>query len=159
MERVFVVEVMGRDSGYIALQSAIAGGCEEVIIPERKFDVTGICHSIVEGNLRGKISWIIVVAEGAARADDIASKINEMTGLETRTVVLGHIQRGGRPTAFSRRLAAVLGKAAVDCLLNGEADKAVGTNDGGIITVDFENAIAKKELAVDNLYNLIKTLT
>ncbi len=159
MERIFVVEVMGRGSGYIALQVAIAGGCEDVIIPERKFDLTEMCHSIVNGNLRGKISWIIVVAEGAARAEDIAKQINEMTSLETRTVVLGHIQRGGRPTAFSRRLAAVFGKAAVDCLLKADADKAVGTSDGNIITVDFEYAITKKELAVENLYNLIKVLT
>ncbi len=159
MERIFVVEVMGRGSGYIALQVAIAGGCEDVIIPERKFDLTEMCHSIVNGNLRGKISWIIVVAEGAARAEDIAKQINEMTSLETRTVVLGHIQRGGRPTAFSRRLAAAFGKAAVDCLLKADADKAVGTSDGNIITVDFEYAITKKELAVDNLYNLIKVLT
>lgn len=159
MERIFVVEVMGRESGYIALQVAIAGGCEDVLIPERKFDLREICHSIVNGNLRGKISWIIVVAEGAGRAEDIAKKINEITSLETRTVVLGHIQRGGRPTAFSRRLAATFGKAAVDCLLNAEADKAVGTSDGNIITVDFEYAITKKELAVDNLYNLIKVLT
>ncbi len=159
MERIFVVEVMGRDSGYIALQVAIAGGCEDVIIPERKFDLTEICHNIVNGNLRGKISWIIVVAEGAARAEDVAKQINEMTSLETRTVVLGHIQRGGRPTAYSRRLAAAFGMAAVDCLLKGDADKAVGTSDGSIIAVDFEYAIAKKELAVDNLYKLINTLT
>jgi len=159
MERVFIVEVMGRDSGYLALQVALAGGCEDVIIPEKKFDLTEICHSIVNGNLRGKISWIIVVAEGAARAEDVAKQINEMTSLETRTVVLGHIQRGGRPTAYSRRLAATFGMAAVDCLLNGDTDKAVGTSDGSIITVDFEYAIAKKELAVDNLYKLIKTLT
>ena len=66
MERIFVVEVMGRDSGYIALQTALAGGCEDVIIPERGFDLEKACHEIVEGNIRGKISWIIVTAEGAA---------------------------------------------------------------------------------------------
>jgi len=159
MERIFVVEVMGRDSGFIALEVALCGGCEDVIIPEKKFDLESICHDIVEGNLRGKLSWIIIVAEGAGRAEDIAKKISETTGLETREVVLGHIQRGGRPTAFSRDLALRLGEAAVKCLLEGKTDKALALRDGKIITVDFEFAIKKKELNVDDLYNLIKVLT
>ncbi len=159
MERIFVVEVMGRDFGFIALMVALGGGCEEVIIPEKKYDLEAICHDIVQGNLRGKMSWIIVVAEGAARADDIAKTITEMTDLETRTVVLGHIQRGGRPTAISRDLALNFGKAAVDCLLKGEADKAVGLCCSKIITVDFETAIKKKELGIGHMYNLLKTLT
>jgi 6-phosphofructokinase 1 len=159
MERIFVVEVMGRDCGYIALKVALAGGCEEVIIPEKKFDLEDICHGIVEGNLRGKISWIIVVAEGAIKADDLARQITEMTSLETRAVVLGHIQRGGRPTAFSRTMAAVLGEAAVQALLKGQTDKVVGMKDGKMITVDLEYAIKKKDLEVDRLYSLIKILT
>lgn len=159
MERIFVVEVMGRSSGYLALQVALAGGCEEVLIPERKFDLGDICHDIVNGNLRGKISWIIIAAEGAASAEDIAKKINEMTSLETRPVVLGHVQRGGRPTAFSRRLALSLGQAAVDSLLNGEADKAVALNCGNIVTVDLGLASQKKKLDIDSLYRLIKILT
>jgi 6-phosphofructokinase 1 len=159
MERIFVVEVMGRNSGFIALQVALCGGCEDVIIPEKKFDLDAICHDIVNGNIRGKLSWIIVVAEGAARAEDIARKITEMTSLETRAVVLGHIQRGGRPTAFSRMLALILGQAAVDCLLRGETDKAVGMRKGEMVTVDLEFAIKKKELEVERLYNLVKILT
>jgi 6-phosphofructokinase 1 len=159
MERIFVVEVMGRESGYIALQVALAGGCEDAIIPERRFDLESICHDIVEGNLRGKISWIIVVAEGAGSAFDIAKKITEMTGLESRPVVLGHIQRGGRPSAFSRTQAATLGEAAVECLLQGESDKAVTIKDGKIILIDLEFAITKKKLDVDSLYNLIRVLT
>lgn len=159
MERIFVVEVMGRESGYIALQVALCGGCEDVIIPEQQFDLHTICHSIVEGNLRGKISWIIVVAEGVACAEDIAKKITEMTTLETRAVVLGHVQRGGRPTARSRLLALKLGQAAVDYLMKGELDKAVTVKDGRIETIDLEVAIRKKDLEVDNLYKLIKVLT
>jgi 6-phosphofructokinase 1 len=159
MERIFVIEVMGRDCGYIALQVALAGGCEDVLIPERKFDLETICHSIVEGNLRGKISWIIIVAEGAGHAEDIARKINEMTSLETRAVVLGHIQRGGRPTAFSRTLGLHLGQASVELLLKGETDKAVAFLDGKVVTVDLEYAIEKKKLDVDKMCNLIKVLT
>jgi 6-phosphofructokinase 1 len=159
MERIFVIEVMGRYSGYIALQVALAGGCEEVIIPERKFDLPSICHEIVNGNIRGKVSWIIIVAEGAGSAEKIAKEITGITSLETRPVVLGHIQRGGRPTAFSRNLALNLGQAAVDSILKGEADKAVGLKCGKIITVDLEYAITKKDIEVDKLYNLIKILT
>lgn len=159
MERIFVVEVMGRNSGFIALSVALAGGCEDVIIPERTYDLKEISHDIMEGNQRGKISWIIVVAEGAGHAEEIAKDITKMTGLETRPVVLGHIQRGGRPTAFSRTLGLTFGEAAVNCLLNAEKDKTVGLSCGEIVTVDLEFAITKKELKVDTLYNLIKILT
>jgi 6-phosphofructokinase 1 len=159
MERIFVVEVMGRESGFIALTVALAGGCEDVIIPEKEIDLNLICHDIVHGNLVGKMSWIIVIAEGAGKADDIARQITDMTGLETRTVVLGHVQRGGRPTAVSRDLALNLGKAAVDCLIAGKTDIALGLGAGKIVEVDFETAIRKKELKIDNFYNLIKILT
>jgi 6-phosphofructokinase 1 len=159
MERIFVVEVMGRESGFIALTVALAGGCEDVIIPEKKVDLNLVCHDIVHGNLVGKMSWIIVLAEGAGKADDIARQITDTTGLETRTVVLGHVQRGGRPTAVSRDLALNLGRAAVDCLITGKKDIAVGFAAGKIVEVDFETAIKKKELKIENFYKLIKTLT
>ena len=159
LERIFVVEVMGRESGFIALTVALAGGCEDVLIPERELDLNVVCHDIVHGNLIGKMSWIIVLAEGAGKADDIARQITDMTGLETRTVVLGHVQRGGRPTAVSRDLAVNLGKAAVDCLIAGKKDIALGLSEGKIVEVDFEIAIKKKELKIDNFYKLIKILT
>ncbi|MDD5077992.1 MAG: 6-phosphofructokinase [Candidatus Omnitrophica bacterium] len=159
MERIFVVEVMGRGSGFIALTVALAGGCEDVIIPEIKVDMENVCHDIVHGNLIGKMSWIVVVAEGAGKADDVANKITEMTGLETRTVVLGHVQRGGRPTAVSRDLALNLGRAAVDCLLAGKKDIALGMASGKIAEVAFETAIMKKELKIEQFYKLVKNLT
>jgi len=159
MERIFVVEVMGRDCGFLALAVALAGGCEDVIIPEIKPDMEKICHGIVEGNIRGKISWIVVVAEGAGKAEDIARQIKEMTSLETRTVVIGHVQRGGRPTAVSRDLALRLGQAAVDCLLEGRHDLAVGFSGARVVEVDFATAIKKKEIKAERWFNLIKTLT
>ena len=130
-----------------------------MVIPERKFDLEKTCHDIVNGNLIGKMSWIIVVAEGAASAKDIAEKITEMTSLETRAVVLGHVQRGGRPSAFSRDLALRLGRAAVESLIDGQADKAVALNGGKFSLVDFEVAIQKKDFEVDYLLSLIKELT
>ena len=159
MERIFVVEVMGRESGFIALTVALAGGCEDVLIPEKEINIEAVCHDIVHGNLIGKMSWIIVIAEGAGKAEDIAKKITEMTGLETRAVVLGHVQRGGRPTAFSRDLALNLGTTAVDCLIAGKSDIAVGLTGGKIIEVDFETAIQKKELKFNNFLRLIRILT
>jgi len=159
MERIFVVEVMGRACGFMALSVALAGGCEDVLIPERKYDLHEMCHAIVEGNLRGKVSWIIIVAEGAGSAVDIAKKIKEITSLETRPVVLGHVQRGGRPTAVSRDLALNLSKVAVESLINGQTDKAVGFVAGKTALIDFETAIKQKEYNVDNMFNLIKVLT
>lgn len=159
MERIFVVEVMGRESGFIALQVAVGGGAEEVLLPERKFDFEEMCHEIVEGNIRGKISWIIITAEGAARADNIAKKITDITSLETRVVVLGHIQRGGSPTARDRILATQLGAAAVELLIKGQSSKAVGVVSDDINVVDLKFAVTRKELKVDTLYQLIKILT
>jgi len=159
MERIFVVEVMGRECGSIALAVALASGCEEVLIPERKFDLESVCHEIVNGNLRGKISWIIIVAEGAGSAPDIAKKITEMTTLETRALVLGHIQRGGRPTALSRDIALNLGKSAVDLLMKGESGKVVGIVGNKVGTVDFETAIQKKHINAEEMYQLIKIMS
>jgi len=118
-----------------------------------------MCHEIVEGNLRGKISWIIVTAEGAAKAKDIAERIKEITDLEVREVVLGHIQRGGIPTAYDRILAARLGAASVDLLIKGETDKAVGIIKDKINVIGLDEACQKKSTNIDELYRLIKILT
>jgi len=159
LERIFVVEVMGRDCGYIALTVALAGGCEEVLLPEKEFDIEKICEEITEGYTKGKISWIIIVAEGKARAYDIAKKITEITGLETREVVLGHIQRGGRATAFDRILAARYGNFAVELLKERETDKCVTLSNNKLITIPLEEAIKPKDIEVEDYYRLIKVLT
>ena len=159
LERIFVVEVMGRDCGYIALQVALAGGCEEVLIPEKGFDKEKMCEEIAAGNEKGKISWIVIVAEGKAKANDIAKTIIETTGLETRIVVLGYIQRGGTPTAIDRILAARLGSHAVEVLKSGESDKCVCLKNNRMDTVPLEKAIQKKQIEIENYYGLIKILT
>lgn len=159
MERIFVVEVMGRESGFIAMQVALGGGAEQMLTPERKFNLEEMCDDIVEGNLKGKISWIIIVAEGVAKADDIANQITKITSLETRVVVLGHVQRGGAPTARDRILATRLGAHAVDLLIKGESQKAVGVISDEIKVVDLEFAVRKKKLDIDNFYRLVRILT
>jgi len=159
MERIFVVEVMGRESGYIAMKVALGGGAEDLIVPERKIDFEEMCHSMVDGNIRGKISWIVIVAEGAAKGEEVAKNITDLTSLETRVVVLGHVQRGGSPTAQDRILATRLGAEAVELLIRGESGKAAGLVGDEIKVVDFETAVCKKELATDKMYNLMKMLT
>jgi 6-phosphofructokinase 1 len=159
LERIFVVEVMGRDCGYIALRVALAGGCEEVILPEREFDIEAMCEEIKHGHQRGKISWIIIVAEGKAKAPYVAKKINEITSLETREVVLGHIQRGGRPTAIDRLLAARYGSYAVELLRDGHSNECVGIRHMDLITLPLEEAIVPKDIEVETFYRLIKVLT
>jgi 6-phosphofructokinase 1 len=159
LERIFVVEVMGRNCGYIGLMVALAGGCEEVILPERNFDIEKMCEEITEGNIRGKVSWIVIVSEGKARAEDVAKKITEITGLETRVVVLGHIQRGGRPTAFDRILAARMGSFAVELIRNGEMNKCIGIKNSKLFSFPLEEAIKPKKIEVESYYRLIKILT
>ncbi len=159
MERIFIVEVMGRSSGYIAINAALSGGAEDVLIPERKYDMQQLCHDIVEGNLRGKMSWIIIVAEGVAKAGDIAKIITATTSLETRVVTLGHIQRGGSPTAKDRTLATRLGSEAVNLLRKGMSAKAVGVIGSKINIVGLASAVTQKSRDVNSLYKLIKMLT
>ncbi|MGB9907262.1 MAG: ATP-dependent 6-phosphofructokinase [Candidatus Saccharicenans sp.] len=159
LERIFVVEVMGRDCGYLAMKVALAGGCEEVLLPEQDFSLEEICREIQAGNARGKVSWIVIVAEGRARAAEVATAITGMTGLETRIAVLGHIQRGGRPTAFDRILAAKLGQAAVESLLSGETDRCVSLKDDRIELVPLEIAIQPKKLKFEAEYRLLKLLS
>ncbi len=159
LERIFVIEVMGRNSGYIALEVAMGAGAEDVIIPERKFDYPAMYRDIAEGNKKGKISWIVVVAEGAGQAHEVAARITKATGLETRFVVLGHVQRGGIPTASDRILATRLGAAAVDLLIKGVSGKAVGILEDKISVVDLAKACKIKAMPVDEYYRLIKVLT
>ncbi len=160
MERIFVVEVMGRESGYIAIQVALGAGAENVIIPEIKFDFDSMYHQIVNGRNKGKVSWIVVVAEGAGGAPQVAKKISGVTGFETRSAVLGHIQRGGNPTAADRILATRLGAKAVDLLLKGEYGLAVGVLQDEINVVDFRTACkSKKRTWVREYYNLVKILS
>ncbi|MBU1121240.1 MAG: 6-phosphofructokinase [Candidatus Omnitrophica bacterium] len=159
LERIFIVEVMGRECGYIALNVALAGGCEEVLIPEADYNIEKICEEITEGNIRGKISWIIIVAEGKAKAADIAKQVTDITSLQTREVVLGHIQRGGRPTAFDRILAARYGSFAVELMKKGEKNKYVGLNNDKLITLPLKNIVKPKDIKVNDYYKLIKILT
>jgi len=159
MERVFIIEVMGNKSGYIAVEVALGAGAEDVIVPERKFDFARMCEDMKAGNEKGKVSWIIVVAEGAGKAYEIANTVTTMTGLESRCVVLGHVQRGGTPAGQDRILATRLGAAAVDLALKGIYGKAVGVLQDEINIIDLKDAAHKEFKHLDAFYKLVKVLT
>ncbi|AIE86325.1 6-phosphofructokinase [Fimbriimonas ginsengisoli Gsoil 348] len=125
-ERVFVIEVMGRRNGFIALEAGLAGGAEAILVPEMPFSLPDIGAELLEAASKGKRSSIIVVAEGAAKADDVREALSECTGFECRAVVLGHMQRGGSPTAFDRVLALRLGHLATNRLLSGFRGEMAG---------------------------------
>jgi 6-phosphofructokinase 1 len=131
-DRLFIVEVMGRHAGFIALEVAIGGGAEAVFIPETPNDIPGICDKVRERVALGRTSNILVVAEGDedGNAYAIAKRIEDLSGLKSRVTVLGHVQRGGSPTTSDRVLATKLGWAAVDALLEGRAPCMVGVENG-----------------------------
>jgi 6-phosphofructokinase 1 len=146
-ERYFLVEVMGRDAGFIALQVALGGGAEEVLVPEETPDLPAMLARLHKGKRSGKTSSIIVVAEGAypGGATAVAEALSELDGGDYRVTVLGHIQRGGTPTARERILATRLGAHAVRAAVEGETGKMVGISGGELVLVPFTDAVGKKK--------------
>lgn len=134
-DRLFIVEVMGRSAGFIALEVGVGAGAEAVLVPETPTDLEAICSKVRDRISRGRTSNILVVAEGdeAGNAFEIAEKIEEMSGLRSRVTVLGHVQRGGSPTTTDRVLASKLGWAAVDALLDGAWPCMIGQMDNRIV--------------------------
>ena len=137
-ERIYVIEVMGRNTGYIALAAGLAGGAESIIIPEVPFDIAEVCRRLMRGVQRGKLHSVILVAEGAASAMHVADEIKKITQQEVRVAILGHLQRGGTPTAFDRILASRMGAKAVDLLLEGKGNYLVGYFKGEIKAIPFD---------------------
>lgn len=133
-ERIFVIEVMGRRNGFIALEAGLAGGAEGILIPEVPYSLVETCQEMKEAAERGKRSSIIIVAEGAARALDIKDFIEKNTGFEARQLVLGHMQRGGNPTAFDRVLALRLGALATNRLISGFSAEMVGVDGSKLVS-------------------------
>jgi len=133
-DRAFVVETMGRNCGYLAVASAVAAGAEYSLIPEQPYDLDIICEDLRRRYREGRSNSIIMVAEGAGKAEDIANQIKDRIGFETRVTVLGHYQRGGSPSVFDRLIGARFGQAAVEALLNDKGGQMVGL-DGTKITL------------------------
>ena len=181
--RVMVVEVMGRDSGWIAIYSGIAGGADVILLPERPFDIDDVAEQLKRRHARGRYFSVVVAAEGARFKSDVdpahgapvvsemqkdefghvrlggignilAREIERRTGFETRAVVLGHLQRGGSPTAFDRMLATRYGMGAIDMVHKGESGCMVALHGVDIVSIPIKDAIGKTRLVGDDLINV-----
>lgn len=160
--RLFFIEVMGRNAGFIALRTAIACGAKAVMLPETKISPKKLLKFINKGKTNRKSSSIVIVAEGNENGDanELAKKIKELDdSFDTKVTILGHIQRGGPPTAFDRILAAKLGVAAVDSLIEGENDIMVGVFDKKITFTPLEKAIKENNYLDENLLRIVDVLS
>ncbi|WP_026683641.1 6-phosphofructokinase [Heyndrickxia coagulans] len=159
-ERTFIIEVMGRNAGDIALWSGLAGGAESIIVPEEKFDLKDVVDRLEQGKKRGKRHSIIIVAEGVMSGNEFAEKLKKTGAIgDTRVSVLGHIQRGGSPTAFDRVLASRLGARAVELLLEGKGGRAVGIQNNQLVDHDILEILGKPHAINQNMYKLSKELS
>jgi 6-phosphofructokinase 1 len=158
MDRVFLIEVMGRKSGAIAVYAALAGGAEDILVPGKLQKIDDLVEKIEQGRESEKRSWIIIVAEGAYFAEDLVKKFKDHD-TDVRATVIGHLQRGGSPSAFDRYLGAMLGKGAVDELFLGKKHHVIGWVNDSTIVYPLQIAVKPKEEYFSDLVELIQILT
>lgn len=163
LERTFIVEVMGRNSGYIALMGGLSGGAEVIMVPEVEYDLDEVAEGIYEGYKRGKEHMIVVVAEGVynegSAAHHVGRHLKEQIGFEMRVTVLGHMQRGGNPSAFDRSISSRLGAQAVERLEDGESGIMLGLQGQNIVPVDYSEVFAQEKELDMELYQLAQELS
>jgi 6-phosphofructokinase 1 len=160
-DRMFIIEVMGRDAGYIALHSGIATGAEHILIPETKTDVEAVIESLVEKERRKKLVNMIVVAEGdeIGGANELANILKDrMTNIDTRVCILGHIQRGGAPSCLDRVIASRLGYAAVESLLEGKHNQMIGIVNNKLHYTPLDKAVKAKQKVNAEWLKIVKIL-
>jgi len=160
--RLFFVEVMGRDTGYIALHSGLATGAIEIMLPETDVDLDQLISKLEKGRRTKKTSSVIIVAEGNLNggATELAAQVNEKYNhYDTRVTVLGHIQRGGNPTCFDRVLACELGVGAVEALIDGKSNAMVGKVNGAVVLTQLEEALNIKKELNNNIIRITKILS
>lgn len=153
-ERASIIEVMGRNSGDIALYAGLAGGAEGIIVPEMGFELDDICRLLIERKNKGKLHSIIILAEGVGDAKQLEQQIMECVDIEVRSTILGYTQRGGSTTAFDRILASRLGARAVELLAEGKSSRVVGIRDNKLIDMDIAEALSMKKVFPRELYEL-----
>ncbi len=157
--RANVIEVMGRNSGDLALYSSLAGGGESILVPEQPVDIDAVCKKAMKGRIRGKKHNLIIVAEGVGDVFDIANQIIEKTGIDTKVTVLGHVQRGGSPSAPDRIMGSLMGRKAVELLMSGNSKQVLGFKDNKLIQMDINEALdVKKDFNFD-IYDTINILS
>ncbi len=159
-ERCSIIEVMGRDAGYIALWCGLANGAEQVLIPEKyDFDEQKIVDNIIANRKRGKKHYIIINAEGIGHSTSMARRIEAATGMETRATILGHMQRGGSPTCKDRVYASTMGAIAVDLLCEGKSNRLVAYKGGKFVDFDIDEALAMTKDISDYQFNIGRNLS
>ena len=156
--RIIVLEVMGRNSGWLAMVAGISGGAEYILVPEEPFDLDEICENMKADYERGKRYVLMVVAEGAGKASDIGPQIAEKTGLDTRVSKLGHIQRGGSPSVIDRVNASRLGEHAALAIISGLSDIVFGFNRGHVVSINLHDAVNNKKQLDPQYMRLAKVL-
>lgn len=158
-ERCSIIEVMGRDAGYLALWCGIANGAERILMPEESdYDEGALIEDILTNKKRGKKNYIIINAEGVGDSINLAKKIEQATGIETRATILGHMQRGGSPTCKDRVYASTMGAMAVELLCAGKTNRIVGYKHGRFVDYDIEEALAMKKEIPAHQYEISKIL-
>lgn len=157
-DRCSVVEVMGRNAGYIAVNAGIACGATEIITKEVPYSLDNIAKKILETKKTGKQHFIIIVAEGVGHASEIAAVLEEKTGIEARATILGHVQRGGAPTVRDRVVASEMGYYAVELLEQGIGNRVVGMQQNKIVDFDIQEALAMKKPFEEDLYHIAQEI-
>ena len=158
-ERCSIVEVMGRNAGYIALWCGIANGAEDILLPERyDGDEQALINRIIENRKRGKKHNIIINAEGIGHSSSMAKRIKAATGIETRATILGHMQRGGTPTCKDRVYASIMGARAAELLVEGKSNRLVAYRKGEFVDFDIQEALNMKKDISEEQFNVAKML-
>ncbi len=159
-ERCSIIEVMGRNAGYIALWCGVANGAEDILIPEKyDFNEQNIINNIIQNRKRGKTHHIIINAEGIGHSTSMARRIEAATGMETRATILGYMQRGGSPTATDRFYASIMGSYAVDLLCEGKTMRVVGYRNGEFVDYDIEEALKMEKQISEYQYEVARQLS
>lgn len=158
-DRCSIVEVMGRRCGDIALQTGIATGATAILVPEIEYNIDDIINRIVKTQKTGKKHFIIVVAEGVGKVNDLAKEIEDKLHIEARATILGHVQRGGSPTLRDRVVASQMGYKAVQLLANDIGNRVVAMRNGKIIDLDITEALSMKRVFDEELYQIAKTIS
>ena len=159
-ERCSIIEVMGRNAGYIALWCGIANGAEDILLPERyNNDEQALINSIINNRKKGKRHHIIINAEGIGHSTSMARRIEAATGIETRATILGHMQRGGSPTCKDRMYASIMGAYAVDCLCEGKSNRVVGFSHGEFKDFDINEALGMNKGVSDYMIKVAKDMS
>lgn len=159
-ERCSIIEVMGRNAGYIALWCGVANGAEDVLLPEKyDYNEQEIINHIIESRKKGKTHHLIINAEGIGHSTSMARRIEAATGIETRATILGYMQRGGSPTAMDRYYASIMGAYAVDIILQGKTNRVIGHRQGEFVDVDIEEALQMKKKIDEYQYEIANMLT